>query len=154
MFIYPIYYLTIRKKISFFNNFIPKPHEFVTSTIHSGSDIYTVVTELNVLLPQLADFIGQFQNVVSSTGINVVTDSAGNMSIDIPQNMSDSDANFFSKKIGVIDRLITTRGQSINDLFQEGLTIEDKLKKEDPKYISVLGDKITQFKKLNSSYKH
>ena len=154
MFIYPIYYLIIRYKIVFFNNSIPKPHEFVNTTLHNGSDIYTVVTELNGLFPQLSDFIGQFHKVVSSTDIKVVTDSVGNMSIDVPQNMSDSEANSISERIGVLDRLITTRGQRINELLLEGKSIEAKLQSKDPKYLSLIESKIALFEKLNSSYKH
>ena len=76
------------------------------------------------------------------------------MSIDVPENMPDSDANLISKRIGIIDRLITSHGQSINDLFQKGLSIEEKLKTDNPKYVSQLSEQINQFKKLNSSYKH
>lgn len=76
------------------------------------------------------------------------------MSIDVPENMPDSDANLISKRIGIIDRLITSHGQSINDLFQKGLSIEEKLKTDNSKYVSQLSQQIDQFKKLNSSYKH
>nr|GEV05606.1 NADH dehydrogenase subunit 5, mitochondrial [Tanacetum cinerariifolium] len=54
----------------------------------------------------------------------------GNMEIDVPKDMSDELANKVSKKIGIIDRLITTHGQSINDLLQKGVDIENKLKLE------------------------
>lgn len=76
------------------------------------------------------------------------------MSIDVPQNMSDTEAHNISKRIGIIDRLITTHGNSINDLFQKGLTIEKNLKANNPNYVSELTDHIAQFNKLNTSYKH
>jgi hypothetical protein len=41
------------------------------------------------LLPQLSNFINQFNTTVNQTGISVVTYSEGNLSIDVPQNMSD-----------------------------------------------------------------
>ena len=44
--------------------------------------------------------------------------------IDVPMNMSDSDANNISARIGVIDRLITSNGMSINDLFNKGLNMK------------------------------
>lgn len=135
-------------------NCIPKPYLFVTETFQSNMDIFQIVTEINVLLPQLSDFINQFNNLVTQSGINVITDSAGNMSIDIPQNMSDSVATNVSTRIGIIDRLITTRGQELNDLFQKGLQVENNIKVENPNYTSQLTDKIIEFKRLNSIYKH
>jgi hypothetical protein len=84
----------------------------------------------------------------------VVTDPIGNMDIDVPKHMSDELANKVSSKIGVIDGLITTSGQKINDLLQQGMSIEKKLKLENSNYVSQLTEKIEEFKKLNSSYKH
>lgn len=152
--IYKLAYITKIYNIFFSKNFIPKPDEFVDSMLQSGSDVSSIVTEINGLLPQLADFIGQFHNLVGNTGINVVTDSAGNMARDVPQNMPDSEANYISKKIGVIDRLITTHGQNINDLHQKGLKMEENLKTDNPKHVSQLSDQIYKFKNLNSTYKH
>ena len=113
-----------------------------------------IITEINSLMPQLTDFINQFNNVVTTSGINVVTDSTGNMSIDVPYSMPDSDANKVSTRLGIIDRLITTRGQEINDLIQKGIQLENKLKEQSPEYTSQLAEKIKEFKKLNSQYKH
>jgi hypothetical protein len=131
-----------------------KPPIFATKTLQSSMDISEIVTELNTLLPQLANFINQFNTTVSQSGISVVTDSMGSMSIDVPQNMPDHVANNISTRIGIIDRLITTRGQEINDLFQKGTHLENKLKMENSNYVSQLTDKIEEFKRLNSSYKH
>lgn len=116
--------------------------------------ISEIVAEINSLLPQLSNFINQFDATVTQSGINVVTDSIGSMSIDVPQNMPDDVANKISTRIGIIDRLITTKGQEINDLFQKGIHLENKLKMDNPDYVSQLTDKIKEFKKLNSSYKH
>ena len=117
-------------------------------------DILQIVTEINSLLPQLSDFINQFHNLVNQSGVSVVTDSAGNLSIDVPQNMPDSEANRLSTRIGIIDRLITTRGQELNDLFQKGFQVENKIKVENPNYTSQLTERIAEFKRLNNSYKH
>lgn len=133
---------------------IPKPYKFVNSTLQNGVDINNIVNEINSLLPQFADFIGQFNNLITQNGINVITDSVGNMSIDVPGNMSESDANKLSTRIGIIDRLITNHGTTLSDLFQKGLSLENKLKAENSSYISQLSDQYTEFNKLNSSYKH
>lgn len=116
--------------------------------------ISDILGELNTLLPQLSNFIDQFNATASASGINVVTDSWGNMSIDVPQSMSDEEAHRVSTRIGIIDRLISTRGQEIDGLLQKGINLENKLKTEDPKYVSQLTEKVQEFKRLNNSYKH
>ena len=140
--------------INFFTNYIPKPCSFANKPLMSNLDLFNVITELNTLLPQLADFINQFHNIVNQSGINVVTDIMGNMSIDVPKDMPDSVANNISKRIGIIDRLITTRGQEVNDLLLRGLSLENKIKLENPNYLSQLSEKIAEFKRLNDSFRH
>jgi hypothetical protein len=142
------------KYISFNTNYIINPHSFESKPLQSDMGISEIVAEINTFLPQLANFINQFSTTVSQEGVNVVTDSTGNMSIDIPKSMTDDAANKISTKIGIIDRLIITRGQEINDLLQKGISLENKLKIEDPHYVSQLTDKIQEFKRLNALYKH
>lgn len=143
----------IRYTSEYFNS-IPKPYGFLTLNLKSGLDLPSIIAEVNVLLPQLVGFVDQFNTLVSQSGLNVITDSVGNMSIDVPHSMPDKEAQNISMRIGIIDRLITSHGNSINDLFKEGLSIENKLKANNPKYISVLAEKVSEFKKLNASYKH
>jgi hypothetical protein len=116
--------------------------------------ITEIVGEINILLPQLTNFINQFNIVVSQSGVNVITDSIGAMSIDVPHNMPDDVANRISTRIGIIDRLITTHGQSVNDLLQKGIHLENRLKIDNPDYVSQLTSKVEEFKILNSLYKH
>ena len=52
-------------------------------------ELTQIVETIDQLLPQLKNFIGQFNQVVSSSGVNVVTDTAGNMSLDVPSSMPD-----------------------------------------------------------------
>jgi predicted component of type VI protein secretion system len=117
-------------------------------------ELTEIAMKINEMLPQLSDFIGQFNNVVSTTNINVITDSSGNMSIDVPVTMSDIEAEKISKRINIIDRLITLRGQEINDLLQKGLNLETKLKAQNPNYTSQILAKVDEFNRLNFSYKH
>jgi len=147
--------LTIEsRQTSFDAGEVSTPHAFSGKTLTSSMDISEIVTEIDTLLPQLAKFISQFNSTVSQSGINVVTDVAGNMNIDVPKTMSDEVANKLSSKVAIIDRLITTRGQDINDLIQKGLTLESKLRITDPNYVSQIVDRVQEFQKLNSSYKH
>ena len=149
--------MNYKKNISniiIFNISPPKPHKFSTEIYNSTIDISQIIIEINTLLPQLSDFINQFHNLVSQSNINVITDSAGNLSIDVPSDMPDKEATKISTRLGIIDRLITTRGQELNDLFQKGLETEKHIKIENPNYTSQLIQKIEEFKKLNDSYKH
>jgi hypothetical protein len=146
--------MTYISNIILFNLNPPKPHLFTTETYISTVEISQIIIEINSLLPQLSDFIDQFHNLVYQSKINVITDSAGNLSIDVPKDMPDKDATKISTKLGIIDRLITTRGQELNDLFQKGLETEKHIKIENSNYTSQLMEKIEEFKKLNNSYKH
>jgi NADH-ubiquinone oxidoreductase chain 3 len=147
--------LTIESRQTSFNTGeVSTPHAFSGKTLTSAMDISEIVTEIDTYLPQLANFISQFNSTVSQSGINVVSDTTGNMSIDVPKSMSDEVANKLSNKIGIIDRLITTRGQDINDLLQKGLTLESKLRITDPNYVSQIADRVQEFQRLNSTYNH
>jgi hypothetical protein len=106
------------------------------------------------MIPQFSNFIEQFNKVVIEFNVNVITDSFGNMSVDVPSDMTDAQASYVSKKLGVIDKLITSHSCSIDDLFHKGLEIENKIKVNKPEYSSVLTNKIVEFKLLNQSYKH
>jgi hypothetical protein len=130
------------------------PCKFVTVKLESNIDLINIISEVNALLPQLSGFISQFNNIVAETNINVITDSSGDMSIDVPNTMSDVDADNISKRIGIVDRLINSQGSKISHLLEKGLSIEEKLRVDDPNYSSQLMDKVKELKRLNASYKH
>jgi len=135
-------------------SFLAGPPSFGTNLLKSDTGISAILTELNSLLPQLVGFIHNFNTTVSQANINVVTDTVGNMSIEVPENMSNDVANQLRNRIGIIDRLITTQGQQISELLDRGINIENKLKAENPNYVSQLTGQIEEFKRLNASYKH
>jgi hypothetical protein len=139
-----------------FKNNPPKPYSFISLPLQSNltADLNDILSNIGYILPQISGFIDHFNNVVVQNNINVITDSVGNMSIDVPSNMSDSQADKISTRLSIIDKLINSQGQSLNDLFQKGLKIEEQLKTNDPNYSSQLTDKISAFKALNASYKH
>ena len=119
-----------------------------------NQDLLQIVTEVDRLIPQLTDFISQFKTVVLDTGITVVSDTYGNMSIDVPMSMSEKNAETISTRINVLDRLINNHGSNINSLLQQGLSIEQYIKKSDPSYNSQLIVQVAKFKALNASYSH
>jgi hypothetical protein len=109
---------------------------------------------LDYLLPQLSGFIDRFNDVIKEFNVSVVTDSSGTMFVDVPMNMSDSKAKFVETKLGIIDKLINSHGDTINNIFAKGLKMEANAKMANPNYSSVLTDSIIEFKRLNASYKH
>jgi hypothetical protein len=76
------------------------------------------------------------------------------MSIDVAKDMPDSEGEKLCKKISIIDSLIKTRGDEINELLQKGLSVESKIKAQNSNYTSQILDKVNEFKRLNASYKH
>ena len=117
-------------------------------------EIMEIIGELNTLIPQFAGFIDQFNTLVIQKSLNVVSDSSGNMAIDVPYDMSNKEADNISKRISIIDRLIDSHHTSIKDLFEKGFNIENKLKVENSNYISELTNKKVEFNKLKNSYQH
>jgi hypothetical protein len=105
-------------------------------------------------MPQLAGFINQFDTMVVQQNINVITDVEGNLSIQVPFGMSDAVAQKAKIKVEILDRLINTRASDIKDLLHKGLALHKEITTVDPSYKSEIMNQITEFKKLNSSYKH
>jgi len=133
----------------------PKPYAFVSVPLQSNlNELNEIIASVNAILPQLVSFIDQFNNVVTHNNINVITDTTGNMSIDVPASMSEAKYNEVSKRIGIIDRIITTKGTEICDLFNKGLTLEKDIKANNKEFVSQLSNQIEIFDKINRSYKH
>lgn len=146
----------MKKNQLFINiNNAPNPHAFVNLSLQSSIvELTEVMLKINEQLPQLSNFIDQFNHIVSSTSINVITDTSENMAIDVPSSMPDEQAGQLSKRIAIIDRLITASGQNIDSLLQKGLGIESKLREQDPNFSSQILGKVNEFKRLNNSYRH
>lgn len=118
------------------------------------ADIAKISTQVGTLLPQLSNFINQFNTTVSESNVNIVTDSFGNMTLDLNKNISDEQAINLSNRISIIDRLISTRSQDIDELLQKALKLENEVKSENPHYVSQVNDSMEEFRKLRNSYNH
>src|SRR6516165_9825066 len=108
--------LLIKQKFFFCKDIcIPRPYKFISIPLRSVvmGKLTEIVSQINQLIPQLSDFINQFNNIIITKNINVITDSSGNLSIDIPFTMSDVEAEKISKKISII----TIQSQEINNLL-------------------------------------
>lgn len=138
------------------NPHIPNPHAFnVNLSLQSAiGDLPEIITKLNEILPQLSGFIDQFNSIVLSANINVVTDTAGNLAIDVPTSMPDNEADKIGRRVAIIDRLIINRTQEIASLIEKGSEIESRIKEQNPQYTSQILGKINEFNRLKNSYNH
>jgi len=105
------------------------------------------------LLPQITDFIQQFNSTIINTGVNVITDATGNLNIDVPNNMSDLEVKNIANRIGVLDRLINTQTDKASALLNKGLNLEKSLPSK-YEYLTKLQDKSKILQELRNSYKH
>jgi hypothetical protein len=65
--------------------------------------------KIDSLMPQFAEFIGQFNSIVQSNDINVVTEANGSLSIHVLTSMPDAEAQTIGQRLGILDRVITMR---------------------------------------------
>ena len=131
-----------------------KPHRFASEKLLSEPGITQILLQIDEILPQLAQFIDRFSTTVIQSEVSVITDAVGNMSIDVPDHMPQEEAEKISKQIGIIDRLITTTSEKLSDKLQRGTVLEEKLKVNDSQYVSQLTDRMKEYKRLISLYKH
>lgn len=136
-------------------------HAFLISTdvfpLRSSADISelsTIILSIGSHMSELTTFIHRFETTVVETGINVISDSEGNLSLDVPGTMAEDVAKRLSTRINIIDSLITKRQSDISDLIQKGLSLQNKINLVDPSYKSGILNQITEFEKLRNSYKH
>ena len=46
--------------------------------------LYSIISQIDMFSPQISDFINQFNTIILDNNINVITNIAGNMYVDIP----------------------------------------------------------------------
>ena len=147
--IFMLNYVKIMKSIS-----IPKPHPLAAKPMQADLDILGIVNELARLLPQLNDFVNQFNNQIVTYDINVITDTSGNLSIQVPDTVTEAKGKLISARVNLIDNLIHNHIDKTEDLLHKGITLEEKLIDKDPDYETKLTPYVSEFRKLKSSYKH
>jgi NADH-ubiquinone oxidoreductase chain 3 len=136
-------------------------HAFLTSKyeniIQSAPDVQNLtdlILTIGVHLAEISSYINKFNNIISETGINVITDSQGNMEMDAPSNMSDELAKKVSLRISIIDSLINKRQSDVSELIDKGLALQKNINSVDPLYKSEILSKVSEFEKLKGLYKH
>lgn len=112
------------------------------------------ITNIQDLIPQLANFVGQFNTLIMEQNVNVVSDSGGSLGIDVPHNMPEAQARSVTRRVEVLDSLIDSHRITIKELFRQGFEHEAVEKTKNSRYVSVLTDKQRTFNSLISSYGH
>jgi hypothetical protein len=146
---------TLKRVYDFFNNTPPRPYSFVQLELRSSLVEFTeIMAQIELILPQFSEFINQFNNLVQNTNINVITEVDGTLSIDVPSSMPDTEVENISKRISIIDRLITTKDKELTELLEKGSSLDSQLKLQNPNHNSVILNKVKEFERLKLSYKH
>ncbi len=146
----------IKKLIVGFNTTPPSPYPFVTLQLHSGTllALTEVLTQIDLVLPQLAEFITRFNDLIVSNDINVITEVDGTLAIDAPATMSDSEISNIRKRIQVLDKLIENRTSRATELLEKGSLIDNQLKIQNPNHSSQILNKVREYEILRSNYRH
>jgi hypothetical protein len=118
------------------------------------TELLILTKELEEVILQFGSFIDKFNTLIIEKNVNVISDSSGCLSIDVPYDMPSKESDDINKRINVIDRLIESHDISIKDYFRRAFIIENKLRAEDPNYVSDLIKKRAEFYRLRNSYKH
>ena len=135
---------------------LPKPHPLTNKPLQAGldGDILGIVNELSRVLPQLNDFINQFDNQVITNNINVITDSSGNLSFQVPDTITEAKSKLITARMNLLDNLIHNHLDKTEGLIHKGICIEERIIDKDPEYETKLTTHISDFRKLRSSYRH
>ena len=119
-----------------------------------NDELCGIVAELNRVLPQLNGFILNFHSFIAEADINVITDAAGTLSIDVLGDIDESTIQTYVTKINVLDGLIHNRVQEVEGLLARASDIENQLKALNSDYTSQLTQHINRLSELVHSYAH
>jgi NADH dehydrogenase len=119
-----------------------------------NSELLTNTTEINRLLDQLQLFISQFNQFITDNNIIVITDSFGNLDIDISNDVDNTVANSYSQRIQTFDNLIRHHIDEITELLETAYDIDARISALNNQHVSQLSDLETKLNTLKDSYKH
>ena len=128
-----------------------KPHSYANN-IESSLDIPSLIADIASHLTQYKSFIQNFNETVNANHINVITDTYDNMSLEVPNDMTNKVSEQLTKKVHILDGLIKSRQSSLTELFAKVSPFNEKV--NDSELISKLTELSDNFKLLKESYKH
>ena len=71
--------------------------------------------------------VRELETMKRNEGVRYIVDSEGNMSLDIPNTMSDDKAEELSKKTGALDRFYNTQFEKYKELVNKDEKLNEKL---------------------------
>jgi hypothetical protein len=116
------------------------------------NDLNTVIANLNHYIPQFGKFINDILAVQVKYNVTIV-EQLGNLSVDVPQDMSQSIQEEVVKKVRVLDSLCLQRSMDIEVEFTKGRSIENLIKLQNPSYKSQISGQIAEFARLKGAFK-
>ena len=132
--------------------------EFLLSNSNSDlmqiytSDLNTVIANLNHYIPQFSKFINDILAVQVKYNVTIM-DILGNLSVDVPLNMSQATEEEVVKKIRVLDSLCLQRSMDIEAELAKGRSIENLIKLQNSSYKSQISGQIAEFARLKGAFK-
>jgi hypothetical protein len=85
--------------------------------------------EIDNLNQNLRGYTKKLKELKNQHDINYSLDSAGNLSIDVPATMSDTQAADLSRRVGVIDRLYNTQQETFKSVSNSALAKTEEFKR-------------------------
>ena len=128
--------------------------QYNSNIIIYRTDLTGIITDIVGLLPQLSTKIYEYHDVISNTGINIFTDRVGNLEMEFPQSMPDSQVSYYHGRISNIDAQINHYNTRIRDLFLQGWRIETDYVRQDPDYTSRISRYVLDYKRIRELYPH
>jgi len=116
------------------------------------SDLNTVIANLNHYIPQFSKFISDIHAVQVNYNVTLV-DQLGNLSVDVPVNMSEAMEEEVVKKVRVLDSLCSQRSMDIETELAKGRSIENLIKLQNPNYTSNIAGQVAEFARLRGAFK-
>ncbi len=115
--------------------------------------LISLIHDLDHLLPQLAHFISEFNELEVIYNINIIADNVGNLDIDAPASICDDCLSYTQRKVSVLDRLINTQGAKASELIDRAIEMERRNKLDNPNYRPRMGSRIQEFARLQNAFK-
>ena len=116
------------------NNIFVYTNRNVVTLFDLQNELSPLIDESNRLLAQLEGFINRFNSFVLTNNINVITDTQGNMEIEVSNGVDDNQASLYSNTIHTLDNLIRNHINTIEQLVTRGNQIENNILNIDNSY--------------------
>ena len=118
------------------------------------NQLSNIIEESNRLLSQLDNFINRFNSFILDSNINIITDTSGNMSMDIPNNLDDSTVAAHTNRVHTLDNLIRNHVNRLEQFIIRGNNLENDILYIDSSYntqFQYINNRLTY---LKNRYKH